>query len=241
MMRTTTLPAMLETLARNQNYKNKNARLFDFGRIYLKREDDVLADERPFLTLGAYGDTDFFELKGHIEAMLKGLRIENYSFSRDDGEGAYHPGRAAAVYIGNEKIGIMGEIHPVCVKNYSLSGAVFAAELDMLKLTEHLGKTPEYKPLALFPATLRDISLVLDKEISAGDLRENILKFGGELLERAEVFDVYEGAGIAEGKKAIALSLSFRSESETLRDADVDELIEKILEGVEKELGARLR
>lgn len=241
MMRTTTLPAMLETLARNQNYKNKNARLFDFGRIYLKREDDVLADERPFLTLGAYGDMDFFELKGHIEAMLKGLRIENYSFIRDDGEGAYHPGRAAAVYIGDEKIGIMGEIHPVCVKNYSLSGAVFAAELDMLKLTEHLGKTPEYKPLALFPATLRDISLVLDKEISAGDLREKILKFGGELLESAEVFDVYEGAGIAEGKKAIALSLSFRSESETLRDADVDELIEKILEGVEKELGARLR
>lgn len=241
MMRTTAIPAMLETLARNRNYKNQNVRLYDPGRIYLKREEDALADERPFLTLGAYGDIDFFELKGHIEAMLKALRIERFSFKRDDGEGVYHPGRAAAVYADDEKIGMLGEIHPLCIKNYSLGGPVFAAELDILKLIKHLGKSPEYKPLALFPATLRDISLVLDKEISAGELREEIRVLGGDLLESAEVFDVYEGAGLGDGKKAIALSLSFRSPDGTLRDSDVDTLLARILEGVGKALGAKLR
>lgn len=240
-MRTTTLPAMLETLARNQNYKNKNARLYDFGRIYVKRENTLLADERPLLTLGAYGDIDFFALKGHIEAMLKSLRIVNYSFVRDDGEGSYHPGRSAAIYVGDEKVGNMGEIHPVCVKNYGLSGAVLGAELDMLKLSALRGKSAEYKPLALFPAILRDVSLVLGKEISAGELRSRISELGGELLESAEVFDVYEGPGIEPGKKAIALSLSFRSASGTLRDAEVDGLLSKILAGVEEALGARLR
>ena len=243
-MRTTILPSMLEIITRNFNFRNKAASLYEIGRIYLKR-DDGLADEPKIVSLGMYGDgVDFFTLKGNVEAILKGLRVGDtakikYTAKKDNP--SYHPGRCAEVWAGDSCIGILGQINPSVCANYGLDCEVYCAELSFDALFEHKGALPVYKPLPRFPSVTRDIALICDIKIPVGDLEECIIRSGGEYLKNCELFDVYTGHHIAEGRKSVAFSLTMRSDDHTLTDEDAEKTVAAVLKALDSEFGAVIR
>ena len=130
-MRTTSLPSMLEILSRNYNYRNKNVRLYEVARTYGLGGEDGLAIERKVLTLGAYGDTDFFAMKGMIDAILDTLRAENVRYEAVKDNPSYHPGRCAAVYAGEVYLGVFGQVHPLVARNYDADAELYCAELKL--------------------------------------------------------------------------------------------------------------
>ena len=240
-MRTTTLPSMLEILTRNYNFRNKSAKLYELGRVYFKRADG-LADEPKVLTLGAYGDNmDFFTLKGAVEAVLKQLRIENVRFAADCENPSYHPGRCAKVYCGDHLLGTLGQIHPHVADNYGVGTELYAAELWFDALYESKGAQPMYQPLPKFPAVTRDIAVVCGKDVTVGQLEDAIRKGAKGLLKDVALFDIYTGAGIAPGKKSVAFNLTLRSDDRSLTAEEADADVKSILTALEQECGAVLR
>ncbi len=240
-MRTTTLPSMLEILTRNYNFRNKSAKLYELGRVYFKRADG-LADEPKVLTLGAYGDNmDFFTLKGAVEAVLKQLRIENVRFLADSENPSYHPGRCAKVFSGDRLLGVLGQIHPHVAGNYGVDAELYAAELRFDALYESKGSQPLYQPLPKFPAVTRDIAVVCDKAVTVGQLEEAIRKGAKGLLKDAALFDIYTGTGIAPGKKSVAFNLTLRADDRSLTAEEADADVKSILTALEQECGAVLR
>ena len=240
-MRTTTLPSMLEILTRNYNFRNKSAKLYELGRVYFKRADG-LADEPKVLTLGAYGGgMDFFALKGAVEAVLKQLRIENVRFLADTENPSYHPGRCAKVYCGDRLLGTLGQIHPHVAGNYGVDAELYAAELRFDALYESKGAQPVYQPLPKFPAVTRDIAVVCDASVTVGELEDAIRKGAKGLLKDVALFDIYTGVGIAPGKKSVAFNLTLRSDDRSLTAEEADADVKSILTALEQECGAVLR
>ena len=240
-MRTTTLPSMLEILTRNYNFRNKSAKLYELGRVYFKRADG-LADEPKVLTLGAYGDgMDFFALKGAVEAVLKQLRIENVRFLADSENPSYHPGRCAKVFSGDRLLGVLGQVHPHVAGNYGVDAELYAAELRFDALYESKGSQPLYQPLPKFPAVTRDIAVVCDASVTVGELEDAIRKGAKGLLKDAALFDIYTGTGIAPGKKSVAFNLTLRSDDRSLTAEEADADVKSILTALEQECGAVLR
>ena len=241
-MRTTALPSMLETLQRNCNYRNKSARLYEIGKIYLPGGPDGLANEPKMVTLGAYGeDMDFFAMKGAVEALLREIRAQDVHFETCSSDPSYHPGRCAAVYAGGEQIGVIGQIHPLVARNYGADTDLYCAELSFDALLAAQGPGAEYVPLPRFPAVNRDIALVCREEVTVGALTACIRRAGGKLLRDTALFDVYRGTGIAAGSKSVAFSLTLRADDRSIVAAEADGEIKTILEALEKELGAVLR
>ncbi len=241
-MRTTTLPSMLETLARNYNYRSRSVKLYEIGRIYLPGGEEGLAKEPRLLTLGAYGeDMDFFAMKGVVEAIIRDLRIENASFTACGSDPSYHPGRAAGVYAGERRLGVVGQIHPKIAENYGVDCPLYCAELSFEALLESQGPGASYRPLPRFPAVNRDIAVVCREEVTVGALTACIRRSGGKLLQSVDLFDIYRGQGVAEGSKSAAFSLTLRAEDRSITAAEADQELKTILEALERELGAVLR
>ena len=242
-MRTTILPSMLEILTRNYNYRNKSARLYEVGRIYLSGGDDGLAVEKKLLSMGAYGeDMDFFTLKGAVEAILKDLRAEDISFVKtSQSNPSYHPGRCAEVYVGDCRIGVLGQVHPLVAQNYGVDAEFYCAELSLEALAQAKGPDPVYVPLPKFPSVTRDIAVVCDEAVTVGALENAIRKGAKGLLKEVTLFDIYRGKGVADGKKSVAFNLVLRSDDRSLTSEEADADVKSILETLEKELGAVLR
>ena len=244
-MRTTTLPSMLEILTRNYNYRNQNVKLYEVGRIYLPGGQDGLANEAKILTLGAYGgDMDFYAMKGVIEAIMKNLRARDVRFEAPTGapsDASYHPGRVATVWSGSNCVGIFGQIHPLVAQNYGVDTELYCAELSLEALEQAKGPDPEYVPLPKFPSVDRDIAVVCDKAVTVGELEACIRRGAKGLLKHVALFDIYTGAGIPEGKKSVAFSLTLRSDDRSLTSEEADQDVKSILETLEKDLGAVLR
>ena len=240
-MRTTTLPSVLEVLARNWNFRNKAVRIYEFAKVYKKRPDGM-ADEPKILTLGAYGGgMDFYTLKGTVEELCDALRISGVEYVPVRDDPSYHPGRCAVVYAGGEYLGRFGQVHPLVAKNYGVSEELYAAELDFPAMFAHRTTELYYAPLPRYPAVMRDISLVCDDALTAGELEKCIRRAGGEYLESVEVFDVYKGANIPEGKKSISFALALRAGDQTLTDDHADEAVAAILGALAREYGAVMR
>ena len=240
-MRTTTLPSVLEVLARNWNFRNKAVRIYEFAKVYKKRPDGM-ADEPKILTLGAYGGgMDFYTLKGTVEELCDALRISGVEYVPVRDDPSYHPGRCAAVYAGGEYLGRFGQVHPLVAKNYGVSEELYAAELDFPAMFAHRTTELYYAPLPRYPAVMRDISLVCDDALTAGELEKCIRRAGGEYLESVEVFDVYKGANIPESKKSVSFALALRAGDQTLTDDHADEAVAAILGALAREYGAVIR
>ncbi len=242
-MRATTLPSMLEILARNNHYRNKSVMLYELGRVYFAKNDGSgMADEPKILSLGAYGpDMDFYGIKGAVEAVLEGLRIENVRYEAESGNPSYHPGRCAKVYSGQRLLGVLGQIHPAVAANYDVDCPLYAAELPFDALFASMGGAPVYQPLPRFPAVTRDISLVCDAKTSVGALEDCIRRGAKGLLKTVSLFDVYTGPGIPEGKKSAAFSLELRADDRSLTAQEADEDVQGILALLKSELNAVLR
>ena len=241
-MRTTALPSMLETLGRNNAYHNRAVKLYEIAKIYLPRDGQTLPDEPKVLTLGSYGaDGDFFTLKGEIEAILRQIGTRAPSFEAVTDNPSYHPGRCASVVIDGVSVGCFGQVHPLVAENYGLSGEIYAAELDFTALNQLLAPDPVYTPLPKYPTITRDLALVCDDKIPVGALEGCIQTSGGKLLQKVDLFDIYRGAPIADGKKSVAFSLELRADDRTLTDAEADQVIQKVLRALETECQAVLR
>jgi phenylalanyl-tRNA synthetase beta chain len=238
-MRTTSLPSMLDTLAHNISFRNENVRLYEIARVY-RESGETLPDERQIITLGAYGDTDFFAMKGCVEALLRELRIKNVTFTADSENPSYHPGRCAIIRSGDTIIGTMGQIHPVVAAAYNL-GETYTAELDFQILLTCRAAETSYIPLPRFPAVTRDIAVVCDTAVTIAQLTDCIKRGGGTLLREVTLFDIYTGAPIPAGKKSTAFSLKLRADDQTLTDEHADETTKNILALLEQELGAVIR
>ena len=246
-MRTTTLPSMLETLS--LNYKNRNAAvaLYEIGKEYLPTAPDNLPEEPDRLTIGMYGDdADFFTLKGMVETILEtaGLHDCTYKACGTDtpfGETcALHPGRSAVIYAGETPIGYLGEVHPTVQKNYDIGTRTYVAKL-LIDEMQPLAQTEiTYQPLPKFPAITRDLSLVCADEVPVGDLQAAMKNAVGNILEQITLFDVYKGEQIAAGMKSVSFSIRMRSHEGTLTDEQADAAMKRVLKAL-KEHGATLR
>ena len=240
-MRTTILPSMLEIIARNHSYRNKSARLYELGKIYLPREDG-LADEPKYLSLGAYGDgVDFFSFKGSIETLLHELRITDVKYVACTDNDSYHPGRCAKVYAGETYLGVFGQIHPLVAANYGMDTEVYTAELSFDAMYEKRGDIPVYQPLPKFPAVTRDIAVVCDEAVTVGALEESIRRGAKGLLKDVSLFDIYRGPGVASGKKSVAFNLVLRADDRSLTGEEADEDVRSILAALKADHNAVLR
>ena len=242
-MRTTTLPSMLEILARNYNYRNKSVRLYELGRTYFPKNDGSgMADEPKVLSLGAYGGgMDFFTLKGTVEAVLEGLRIAGVRYETERENPSYHPGRCARVYSGETLLGVLGQIHPHVADNYGADCELYTAELQFDALYQCAGGKPLYRPLPKFPAVTRDIALLCSRSIPVAALEDCIRRGAKGLLKNVTLFDIYTGPGVPEDKKSAAFSLELRADDRSLTAEEADEDVKSILELLKPELEAVLR
>lgn len=241
-MRTTTIHSMMESLGRNYSRNNSYARLFEIGKIYIPNEDEnVIPTENNILTIGMYGNCDYLDLKGVVENALEKLGLSKVKFTRESDNPSYHPGKTAALMIGNKKVGVLGEVHPDVSESYGVDENCYLAELNLDLLFEYAKTDKKYKALPKFPAVTRDIALLVDDEILVQEIEDTIRRAGGNLVEKVELFDIYKGAQIPEGKKSIAYAIAYRDEKKTLTDNDVNKVHDKILRSLEHKLGATLR
>ncbi len=242
-MRTIPLNGMLTSLAANYNRRNKNVKLYELGNIYLPKALPLteLPDERMQLTLGFYGEGDFFTLKGAIEEIFDKLGMTGkITYDPQAGKPFLHPGRQAQIIYHKKVMGYLGEVHPEVLDNYGIGDRAYVAVLDMPEVTACVSFDRKYTGIARFPAVTRDISMVMDKSILVGQIETVIEKRGGKLLESYHLFDLYEGSQIAEGCKSVAYSITFRAKDRTLEDKDVSEIMDQILTDL-KGMGIELR
>ncbi len=242
-MRVTALPSMMEALALNNNMGNEDVCLYEMGNIYIPAaEEDDLPCESNVLTLGMYGNVDFYTMKGVIEGTLALGRINGVTYEAVTEYATFHPGRCARIIASDgEMLGIFGQLHPITAQNYGFNTPVYAAELDFDAIFEHCDGVIEYKPLPKFPASTRDFSFVCDEELEVGKLTSLIARAGGKLVEDVKLFDIYRGTQLGEGKKSVSFRVTLRANDRTLTVEEADKVSSKILSSLEHQLGLTLR
>ena len=242
-MRTLPLNGMLTSLATNANRRNKDVRLFEMGNIYLPKQLPLteLPDERMQLTLGFYGEGDFFTMKGAVEEILSQVGMNGkLTYDPNAGRNYFHPGRQANIIYDGTVIGYLGEVHPKVAANYNLKERAYIAVLDMPEIVERASFDTKYVGIAKFPAATRDISMVVPKNVLAGDIEAVFEDKGGKILESYELFDIYEGNQITLGFKSMAYSLTFRAKDRNLEEEDITTAMNRILKGLDG-IGVQLR
>ena len=242
-MRTTLIPAMLETLARNRNRSALSCAVFEIGNTFrAKKTDEGLSTEALSLCLGMYGpEANFSVLKGVFEKLFTKLGIENLVFVQADDIRTFHPGRTALVYAGDTLLGAMGEIHPDVLENFELPERALVSELNFDMIADLAITDRAYSRLPKYPAALRDVSLVVREEVTVAKLEEAIRKGGGKILESVKLFDIYRGMQIPDDYKSMSFGLSFRAPDRTLTDEEIQKSMDRILRMLEEDAGALLR
>lgn len=268
-MRTSTIPSMLDVLSFNYNNRNDKACLFEIAKEYLPAQEekpfingDTLAnsgkqkhkysyslpDEPQKLTIGMYGgDADFYTLKGMVEQLLAELKIDDVEYIRAndsdvfDEKYALHPGRSAVILKDGAPLGIMGEVHPEVQETYEIGVKTYVAKLNIPELMAAAAEKITYQPLPKFPATTRDLSLLVDEDMPVAELEKAIKGAVGKILEKVTLFDVYRSDDMKKnGKKSIAYSISMRSHEGTLTDEQADGAMKRVLKALSA-IGAELR
>jgi len=243
-MRTTLLPNMLEVLARNAKRNVPQAAFFEIGNLFFPKQLPVteLPIEKKALCIGCYGGAaDFFTLKGIVCKYLDRMGIRGYRFVTEANNETFHPGRCAAVIMGNHVIGTLGEVHPTVLENYELRERAYLADLDFNILVQAARMDNVYRPLPKFPAITRDLAVLVADEITAGELVEIVQMEGGPLLAETAIFDVYKGKQIPDGMKSVAIGMTFRAPDRTLTDEEIGGLFSGIVQKLEELTGATLR
>ena len=252
LMRPTTIPSMMQTLALNNNRKNQNVKLFDISRNYRNINGEVEKGEVPLqeniLTIGMFGeDSDFYTLKGIIENVLEASNVNHYDIVKEKENNSYHPGRCANIKVGLDIIATIGEVHPEVLMNYDINKRCYLAELNITKVVKYSKQNKKYQEVPKFPAVERDIAIVVDEDIEVGSIEQAITKKSKRLLkgkkelEEIKLFDIYRDEKIGKGKKSIAYSLIFRDKQKSLSDDEVNPVMEEITKELEEKFGATLR
>ena len=248
-MRTSLLPGLVKTVGYNLNRQQSRVRLFETGLTFVK-EAGILTQE-PMLATIITGDrypeswqvkaetVDFFDLKGDFSALLElGQNADQFSFRKGE-HPAMHPGQCAEIVRDGTVVGHMGAIHPSVAKKMSVPTSVFMVEVQLNAVIE--GKVTAFKSLSKFPEVRRDLALIVEQSVAAGRLEQVIREESGELLRDVRTFDIYSGQGIEEGHKSLAMGLTLQHGSRTLKDEEVNQLIDKVISRLEQEFKASLR
>lgn len=242
-MRTLSLNGMLTSLGLNSSRRNEDVRLFELGNIYIPKALPLteLPDEREQFTLGAYGDFDFYKMKAVVDDFITlSIPDADIVYKATEEKPFLHPGRQALITLGNEVLGYLGEVHPLVSKDYGISGRAYVAVIDLPSVLPHVSFERKYKGIANFPASTRDISMVVPNDVTNQEIVDVIKKNGGEHLESVTLFDIYEGAQVLTGHKSMAYSLTFRAKDHSLADDEVNSAMDKILSAL-GELNIELR
>ena len=248
-LRTTLIPGLLENTQHNRNHQINAISLFEIGSVFVRdgnqeepeRVAGVLAGQ---IGDGVYGnlyrDPDFFDLKGLVEGMLEGCGITEYAMQKTDLP-TFHPGRNAAVLLGDTQVGTFGEVHPEVLENYDLPYKAYLFEFDLEALVNATVFSRRFEPISIYPKVERDLAIVVDKNVLSDMPIALIYTTGGEWVESVRLFDVYEGEQVPEGKKSLAYTIVYHSATETLTDKAVNTLHDQVVECLYQELGAELR
>ncbi|MEG2595459.1 MAG: phenylalanine--tRNA ligase subunit beta, partial [Ruthenibacterium sp.] len=234
-MRTTALPSMMDVIARNYNARAAECALFEDATVYtpLGESADVLPLETEKIVLAAFGTHyDYLALKGIVEKLLETAGVTEARFVRNTDGTSYHPGRCADIYIGDELLGTVGEVHPAVLANYGVKPRVVAGEVNLDVLYAHRAGTVAFKPLPKHPAITRDLALVADGDVAAADIASHIKSAAGKALESLTLFDIYTGDKIDAGKKSLAYSLVLRGADRTLTDEEAENVVKKVLKSL---------
>lgn len=241
-MRTTLIPSVMELVARNINARNLSGRFFEIGRVYIPVGDvNTLPVEKDQLICTVYGDgEDFFSIKGIAEEILDKCGIDGKFIALRSNK-TFHTGRCAEITAKDGKVlGVCGEVHPIVADNYGIDkNRIYILVLKLEEMLESAGGETKYESLPKFPASVRDLSLVCDSDVSNGEITD-IIKGRAKHLENIRLFDVYTGEQIAENKKSLSYKLTFRKSDATLTDEELDKIIGKIIEAL-NEKGITLR
>ena len=242
-MRTQIINGMLTSLGTNSARRNKNVRLYEISNIYLAKKLPLedYPEERKQFCLGMYGEGDFFVLKGVIEEFLYKVGMKKLpSYNADAGKTFLHPGRQAQIIYEDVVVGYFGEVHPLVQEAYGIAERTYVANIDLSVICKKANFTVKYEGIAKFPSVVRDISLVMDKSLTAGEIEKIIRSESGAILESLELFDIYEGERIGADKKSMAYSITFRNKEKTLEESEISAVMDKILKGLQT-IGAVLR
>lgn len=246
LMKTTSVPTIMQMLANNNNYKNKDVKLFDLARIYQNKNQAIEKGELPLesniLTIGMYSENEnFYTLKGIVENVLEVAGVAKFDVKKEQENSMYHPGRCANINVGVDVIATFGEANPLLTVNYGITQRVLLAEINLDKISKYARKNKKYAPIIKFPAIERDIAMVVDEKIEVGEIEKIIQKKAKKTLEDAKLFDVYRSEKLGENKKSVAYSLKFRVPDRTLKDEEINSIMNEIIIELEKTLGAELR
>ena len=240
-MRTMLAPSMLNIAVGNYSRGVRAAKFYEVGKTYFPKSIPVVdtAIETETLILSSFGDGDFYSLKSTLESLAAWFNVDLDFVPAD--EPFLHPYRQAYVYIGEKKIGYIGEVHPAITKAHKFDEHLYLSEIDLAQFIAASADFMPYVPVSKFPAIERDLAFVVDEEVTAGAMLKTIKQNGGKYLKNASVFDVYSGVGVPMGKKSIAFNLLFRKEDGTLDSEEVNSVINVILQAMNAEFGAKLR
>lgn len=251
-LRPTLLPGLLKVLAFNAGYGVTDAHVFELGRVFTAGTREVLPTERLSVACAATGswhdsewyekerDVDFYDAKGLTEALMARLGITDHDL-RPARPAGFHPERAAEVIVGNDVVGVMGELHPTVGTAYGLAKAVVAVELDEDVLAEHASLAVMAVAPSRYPAMSYDVAVVVRRSVSAHAVETVIRKNGGPLLVGVHLFDMYEGKQVGKDKKSLAYRLTYQSRERTLLDKEVRKMTEGVVAALRRELGATIR
>ncbi len=253
-MRTSLMPGLLSAVKTNLSYGEKDLKLFEWGRIFIRQGTEELPRERLALSGVVMGSAnpkdwyreeraaDFYDAKGVVEALLKALGSRGLVFERGDIPPWYLKDAASLIRLADQRLGTVGELAPEVLKRFDVDApSVFAFEIDGTVLIEKVTGDRTFEPLAKFPAVYRDLSLVAKKSVECARIQAIILREGRELVESVALFDLFEGGKIGPSEKALAFRICYRSRESTLDGKDINKLHESIVEKIGQETGARLR
>lgn len=252
-MRTSLVPSLLETASRNLAYRSEDLALFELRPVFQPVKDSEMARESLRLSAFLCGrrepqgwaqssdEADFFDMKGVVEQLLSNLGVSEVCWQVEHDEAFYHPGKSCAIYQGERLLGTLGELHPEVIRNFDLAPSSILCDIDIEALFELGDKTIKFKPLSRFPDVQRDSAFLVDIDVAAQQVFSILNRVKIKDLESIELFDVYCGEGVPEGKKSLAIRACYRAMDRTLTDELIQNLHGKLIKAMEKELGAELR
>ena len=252
-MRTSLVPSLLETVARNLNYRSNDLRLFELRPVFLSSGDHASCQERLTLTAVMSGrrepegwaqssaSVDFYDLKGVVEELIAALNIVDTTFDANQSQAYFHPGKSCSLGSGQQTLGFLGELHPEVLARFSIDQPVYLFELDVEHMIRLAGRYEKFKPLSRFPDVIRDSALLLDNTIQAAQILEIVQRSKMKSVENVTLFDLYTGQGIAPGKKSIAIRVRYRELEKTLTEEEVSKAHDKLIRSLSQQLGAEIR
>lgn len=242
LMRTTLIGNILDAIGRNVNRKVEDIKLFELGTVYKAKQTPLneLPNENKILTIGMVGNVDFYDLKGVIETLLEHFKVGSYNIM-EGYHPSFHPGRVASLVIANNRVGVLGEIHPEVAERYEIDERVYISEIEFDHIISSGKHAHNFIPLPKYPPITRDIAIIVNERVLVGDIKETIEREGGELLESVKLFDIYRGDQLPYEHKSLAFALTYRSSKRTLVDKDINDIQNRILKKIKEKYDAELR